>query len=68
MSRPLPMFMPRPLNTCRHGSPPDQAVRRLSGDTGPLEGLYLFPLPQDLAAHVLDFGADRLNVHITIRT
>src|SRR6266404_1239724 len=33
-------------------------------DAGALEILNLFPLPQDLAAHVLDFRADVVDVHV----
>jgi hypothetical protein len=33
-------------------------------DAGALEILNLFSLPQDLAAHALDFGADVVNVHV----
>jgi hypothetical protein len=35
-----------------------QSFRRQRADTGALERLNIFPLPQNLMPHALDFGAD----------
>jgi hypothetical protein len=40
-----------------------QSFRRQRADTGALERLNIFPLPQNLMPHALDFVADLLKVH-----
>jgi hypothetical protein len=50
----------QPIYSSQH--PPQKLFGGFGGDARPLEVLDLLPLPQDLAAHVLDFRADMLDL------
>jgi len=52
----------QPIYLSQH--PLQKLFRGFGVDARPLQVLDLFLLPQDLAAHVLDFRADVVDVHV----